>query len=211
MSYSSLFIFLFHLFRGFVVVYLFPNCTSLSPAVFRTSYVSTLWPFAFTTIARSSLPQPHTNTLVYSTYNAVPLSPFYLHSSHIPHSHNHSIYNTIQSFPFTGTHTTTPLSSLFPSTPASNSLHLPHWDYPPCTFTPPSWKRGEQLKTRFHLGRVKVALQAGYTGIPISVINNEFRLFAPRSFVNEKTSSFQDNKSVNTPKMSLKKDYFQNL
>ena len=77
---------------------------------------------------RGFLPQPDTNTLFYSTYTSVPLPLFYLHSSHILHSHNHSIYNTIQSFPFTGTHNTAPLSSLSPSTPTSNSLHQPQWD-----------------------------------------------------------------------------------
>ena len=60
-----------------------------------------------------------------------PLFPFSC-STHtpatFPNSHNHRIHNTIQSFPFTGTHTTPPLSSLSPSTPTSHSLHQPHWD-----------------------------------------------------------------------------------
>ena len=61
--------------------------------------VSTLWPFTFTATARGS----HTNNLFYLTYAFIPLLLFYLHSSHIPHSHTHSIYNTIQSFPFKDT------------------------------------------------------------------------------------------------------------
>ena len=105
MSYSSLLIFLFQLFRGFVVAYLFPNCTSLSPAVFRTSYVSTLWPFAFTTIARGSLPQ-HTQIPWFT-----PLTP--------PFPFPRSTY-TPATFP---THTITAFTTQF--SPFPSQAHIP--------------------------------------------------------------------------------------
>ena len=106
----------------YVIMYSFRNLYSLSLANFRslphTPHLFTVQHFPFPTPARGSLPQPHTYTMFYSTYTSVPLLLSHLYSIHIPHSHNH---NTIQSFPFTGTHNTAPLLSL-------NYLHQPHWD-----------------------------------------------------------------------------------
>ena len=53
----------------FLLLFPFSIFTPLSPAGFRslprTSHVSTLRPFTFTTTRRGFLPQPHTNTLFY--------------------------------------------------------------------------------------------------------------------------------------------------
>ena len=54
----------------------------------------------------------------WSTYTLATFSP----------THNHSIYDTMQSFPFKAHTHTAPISSLSPSTPTSHFLHQPHWD-----------------------------------------------------------------------------------
>ena len=94
------------------------------PVVFsslpRTSQVSTLWPFTFTTTVLCS---SHKHTRM---PGFIPLAPpfsfscFTYTQATFPNSHIHNIYNTIQSFPFTGTHTISPLSSLSSSTPTSH-------------------------------------------------------------------------------------------
>ena len=119
MSYSSPFIFVFIssivlCYCAFVSQFHFtlPRGFSLHPSHIARFYLTALSLHYYSTWF------PPTTTHAYPVLFHLHLLLFYLRSSHIPNSHNHSIYNTIQSFPFTGTHTTAPLPSLsFPHQP----------------------------------------------------------------------------------------------
>ena len=133
MSYSSPFIFVFYISLGFMLLCI-PSTISIhsplwifAPSLTQHTYVPyNLFPSLILRVVPS---HNHTCTPCFTPLK--PLFPFpcptYTPST-FPHSHNHSIHNTIQSFPFTGTHNTAPLPSLSPSTPTSNSLHQLHWD-----------------------------------------------------------------------------------
>ena len=127
------FIFVFYISLGFMLLCI-PSTISIhsplwifAPSLTQHTYVPyNLFPSLILRVVPS---HNHTCTPCFTPLK--PLFPFpcptYTPST-FPHSHNHSIHNTIQSFPFTGTHNTAPLPSLSPSTPTSNSLHQLHWD-----------------------------------------------------------------------------------
>ena len=123
----ALFLFILFLFHGFMllcicfIIWLHSPPQYLAPSLTHHTYKH-FCPFPL--LLQCMFP-PYNHTRIPCFIPLAPLFPFPClpNSSHIPHSHNHSIYNTIQSFPFTGTHNTAPFSSLSPSTPTSHSLH----------------------------------------------------------------------------------------
>ena len=90
-------------------------------------------PFPGTLHVSTFLPFPSTNTeRVSLLWHLRPPSPVPVLVTLQPHSLTHTIavFTTEYSplIPITGTHTTTTLSSLSPSTPTSQYLHQPQWD-----------------------------------------------------------------------------------
>ena len=97
-------------------MYSFRNFYSLSPAYSRSlTHIPHLFTNPFISLLQrvvASHNHIRTPCFIPLTHQSVPLLLSHLHSIHIPHTHNHSIHNTIQSFPFTRTHSTTPNESL---------------------------------------------------------------------------------------------------